>query len=79
MAEIIGPDSTPGPAGAYRHVQSIPAAVWSVVHNLGYRPGGVLVEDSAGDDAWGGEVTHVSDNELTITFGAEFGGKAYLS
>lgn len=62
----------------YTHVQATASATWSVTHNLGTRPGGVMVVDS-GDTMVLGDVAHVSDNALTITFSAPFGGKAYIS
>lgn len=78
---VPGPQGPPGAPGsapqAYEHDQVTPATVWTVVHNLGYRPN-VLVKDSAGTTQLG-ETDHVSINELTITFLAAFGGKAYLS
>lgn len=62
----------------YTHVQSAASSTWSVTHNLGNRPGGVMVVDSA-ETMVLGDVTHVSDNALTISFSAPFGGKAYIS
>jgi hypothetical protein len=74
-----------GPAGAagvsggnYTHVQSSPSATWTVVHNLGYFPGGVSVIDSAGTKVYG-DITHNTVNQLVINFSAGFSGKAYLS
>lgn len=76
-----GPPGPPG-FGAYTHSQGVPAAVWTIAHNLGFRPN-VDVFDSAGSPAEG-TVSHVDDNNLTITFTsggspASFGGVAYLS
>lgn len=63
----------------YTHTQSIAASTWTINHNLGYKPGGIMVFDSA-NTPWFGSVTHLDDNTLTIDFGAAvFGGKAYLS
>lgn len=77
-----GPQGEPGAPGAapqaYTHTQGDPLAVWTVEHNLGYRPGGVLVVDSGGSEVEG-IVSHVDANTLTITFLAAFGGFAYLS
>jgi hypothetical protein len=78
---VPGPPGPPGAPGsapqAYEHDQAISSTVWTITHNLGYRPN-VLVKDSAGTTQFG-ETEHVSINELTITFLAPFGGKAYLS
>jgi hypothetical protein len=62
----------------YTHVQSSATTTWSVQHNLGIRPGGVTVVDSA-DNVVFGDVLYVNDNSLTITFSAAFGGKVYIS
>jgi hypothetical protein len=74
-----------GPAGAagvsggnYTHVQSSPSTTWTVVHNLGYFPGGVSVIDSGGTKVYG-DITHSTINQLVINFSAGFGGKVYLS
>jgi len=64
---------------SYRHMQNVPATTWTVVHGLGYRPGGVYAKDSAGTQ-WFGDVQHVDENTLTINFGtASFSGEAYIS
>lgn len=76
-----GETGPPGPAGvdsgSYRHVQSVPAATWTIQHNLGYRPA-VSVEDSAGTVVYG-EINYTDENNLTLTFRAPFGGAANLS
>jgi hypothetical protein len=81
----IGPMGPPGPPGtpvggaiAYEHDQSAPSSTWTVVHNLGYRPGGVSIEDTLGRDVEG-EIAHINTNSLTISFLAPFAGKAYIS
>ena len=74
-----GPAGTSGAAaGTYTHTQSSASATWTVVHNLGYFPGGVSVVDSAGNKVYG-DVTHTSANQLVINFTAGFGGKVYIS
>ena len=59
----------------YLHTQSTPSATWTVTHNLGYRPPGVHIEDAAGNDM-NGNVTHVSDNQLQISFAVAVDGTA---
>lgn len=66
------------PPDAYIHVQDVAATTWSITHNLGFFPS-VTVVDSAGTKVYGEEVTYTDTNSLTVTFGASFGGKAYLS
>lgn len=75
-----GPAGPPGPSGGtHHHVQTGPSAVWTIAHNLGFRPGGVLVEDSAGETWVPGEIEHPDVNTTVLTFHAAFGGDAYLS
>lgn len=61
----------------YIHNQSIPQSVWVVTHNLGYYPS-VNVVDSANDFIYG-DVKYINNNSLIVTFGAPFGGVAYVS
>ena len=70
-----GPQGTSG--GSYEHSQLAPEATWTIAHNLGYRPN-VMVEDSAGTEIIG-DITHVSVNQMTITFSSATAGTAYLS
>lgn len=73
-----GDPGDPG-GGSYKHVQSVAANIWSVNHELGFYPGGILIKDSGGMH-WIGEVTHIDINNLTIDFGSSsFGGIAYIS
>ena len=62
----------------YRFYQSTPAAVWTVIHPLPFRPN-VTVVDSTGREVWAGEVLHLNDTTVQLTFSAAFGGEAYLS
>lgn len=73
-----GPQGPVGPAGgeAFVHVQSTPATVWVIDHNLGFFPN-VYVLDTAGDECEG-DVDNVSVNRVTITFSAAFAGQARL-
>lgn len=76
-----GPAGPPGPqgdsGGVYLHDQAIPAALWDVVHNLGFFPN-VDVIDSAGTVVEGA-VHHFDQNHLEITFAFPFGGTATLT
>lgn len=62
---------------SYRHVQSTPAAVWTITHNLGFQPNATVV-DSAGTEVIG-DLDYVDDHTVRITFSAAFGGECYLS
>lgn len=76
------PDPDPEPptsdAAHYTHVQTVPSTLWTVVHNLGFNPGGVRVEDGAGIQTVG-EVSYVDTTTLTIAFNTPLSGVAYLS
>jgi hypothetical protein len=63
----------------YMHEQGVPSATWVVSHNLGYRPGGLVVMDSGGTINEPAEVIHDSINQTTIIFLYPFGGTAFLS
>jgi hypothetical protein len=67
------------PIGAvYRHTQSVPSDTWTINHNVGYYPGGISVVDSGGNVVIG-NVNHISNTSLTITFTAAFSGYAHIS
>lgn len=57
--------------------QGSPSTTWSVAHNLQKKPS-VTVVDS-GNNEVEGDVNHIDDNNLTITFSAAFSGKAYIN
>ena len=61
----------------YRHVQSIPAAVWIISHGMNKRPY-VAIVDSSGTQ-YEGEVEYINENLLTVSFAVSFAGTAYLS
>jgi hypothetical protein len=66
------------PAGAsYVHNQSTSASTWTISHNLGFFPS-VTVVDSGGTTVIG-DVSYITENQVSITFSAAFGGKAYFS
>lgn len=75
-----GPQGPPGALGSdanYVHVQSSAQSTWIVLHNLNKYPS-VSVVDS-GDSQWQGDVHYDSANQLTISFTAPFGGRAFLN
>lgn len=76
-----GPPGPRGPAGSgsgYAHVQASPAAVWTVRHNLGFRPGGVLAYDTDGEPIQG-KVRHLNENVTLIEFFTSVAGCADVS
>lgn len=64
-------------SGAYTHIQGSSASTWSITHNLGYYPSVTVVDN--GDNVVIGDVSYISVNQVSISFSASFGGKAYLS
>jgi len=88
--EVVSPDQTTvelsltttglrgATGGSFAYEQMTPATVWTITHNLTYRPGGVLVVEYGGQNVEG-TVSHISANQLTITFAAAISGYAYLS
>lgn len=80
IAQIVFPTPpTPViPLSAYTHIQASASALWTVTHNLGYKPGGVYVEDTTLRQVLG-DITQINNNQLTITYASAFAGTAYLS
>jgi hypothetical protein len=67
----IGPSS-------YRHVQTTPDTMWSITHNLAFRPN-VSAVDSTGREIWAGSVDYSSATTVQLSFSAAVAGEAYLS
>jgi hypothetical protein len=81
---VPGPQGPPGESGGggsggtgYTHTQMVANTVWTITHNLGYRP--VPQAYDTGDDQILGEVDHINSNMLTITFSDPVSGVAYMS
>lgn len=76
-----GPAGPQGPVGAsfatYTHSQVSASSTWTIVHNLNCRPS-VTIVDSGGRIQIG-EIVYDSNNQVTVTFAAAFGGFAYLN
>ena len=79
LASTVGIQGPPGsngsPGARYVHTQASALTVWTVPHNLGFRPV-VAVFTTGGVEVLGGEVLHLSLNTLTITFDVAFAGSA---
>lgn len=75
-----GPTGPTGPAGGtgYAHDQILPASIWTINHMLGYKPGGVIVIDSGGNEVKG-SIAYPTANQVVITFSSAFAGVAYAS
>lgn len=62
---------------AFPHIQQVPAALWSITHNLNTPVPVVTAVDGAGA-ALAGAVTVVDANTVEILFGAPETGTAYI-
>lgn len=73
-----GPAGPPGSVGGqFQFTQASPSAVWTVNHNLGFRPN-VALTTLGGAEVWG-EVLHVSANQVLVTFDGPIAGLALCS
>lgn len=75
----IGVPGVAGPAGvapAYVHTQSSAATTWTIPHNLGFRP--TVSITTTGGLAVIGDVQHLSDNTLVLSFAVALAGTARL-
>ena len=61
----------------YKHTQIQASKTWNIKHNLKKIPS-VAIVDSGGNEVIG-DVKHLSENELTISFSYEFSGSAILN
>ena len=62
---------------AYTHLQSVAAAVWTLNHNLGFRPS-VSILDTGGNEVEA-DVVHMNSNQLVIRFAIPLAGLARLT
>jgi hypothetical protein len=63
--------------GIYTHNQGSSSSTWTITHNLGYFPSVTVVDN--GNNVVIGDVSYITANQVSISFSASFGGKAYLS
>lgn len=64
---------------SYTHVQSVPAMVWTMVHNLGFYPGGVQIEDQNGSTIEGAEISYPDINTVRAEMSVPLSGVAVMS
>lgn len=81
---LPGEPGIPGPpgiggsnAGTYTHVQGVPATVWTVTHNLGFKPSVTVIDTDESEIE--GDVSYLNLNTLQITFSVIVAGTAYMS
>lgn len=75
--DIIGPVTPTTGDEHYLHQQAVPAALWTITHNLGFYPN-VTVIDSANTQVEA-TVVYLSDAVLTVEFSGAMAGSATLS
>jgi hypothetical protein len=61
----------------YVYVQSIPAAVWDVTHNLNKMP--IVTVTDSNDDEVEGDVQFVTKQRVLLTFAGSFSGRAVFN
>lgn len=66
-----------GGSAGFDFTQASPAAVWTINHNLGFRPAVELA--SAGGLLIFGQVQHTSVNQVVVTFNTAQAGTARLA
>ncbi len=79
LYEVIGSDFNPART-AYKHIQTIPATVWTIEHYLGFDPGGVTIIDDDGYHVDGFGIQYLEPGvSLRLSYDIAFGGVAYIS
>lgn len=75
-----GPAGPRGPAGGelYEHIQSSPAAAWTIPHNLNTRPTVVFVLDSDPTEPVTTDYWFVDLNNVLVEWPSPESGRAYL-
>lgn len=63
-------------AVGYFHTQSVASSLWTISHNLGYKPV-VRILNTGGQEVEA-DIIHTSDNVLTINFVVSIAGTAHL-
>lgn len=77
MAQVfVGPPGVPG-GTTYTHTQAVPAAVWTVAHNLGRYPSVSVVDHLGG--LLTPDVRYLDADLVQITHSVPLIGKAYCN
>lgn len=71
-----GPPGPPGGTAGVNFIQPTPASVWTINHNLGYRPGVELLD--TGGNEFVAQVLHTSVNQVVVTLADPIAGSARL-
>lgn len=77
LARLRGPRGPAGPSGGGGNPivfpQSSPSALWTVVHNLGYKPAVISVLNT-GSGVMDAEINHLSVNVFTVNLALPLAG-----
>jgi hypothetical protein len=80
-AEIVsGPPGPQGPSGVsptFLYTQVLPSNIWTINHNLGFRPD-VFILNTGGNEVEA-SVTHTSENTVIIYFASAMAGTARMT
>lgn len=80
MLQDITPITNVGPKLNFTFNQPNPSSTWTIVHNLGYYPAGLVCEDGLGNIIGGFNRVDPDVNTTIISFGnSSFSGTAFLS
>ena len=71
-----GPVGPAGSGAGYNHTQTAALSIWTINHNLGYKPS-VQIFTTGGLEMIA-EIQHVSINQVTVTFNNAVTGTARL-
>lgn len=72
-----GPQGPPGFGAGFNFTQSSDSDVWTINHNLGHKP---LVQTfTVGGLEVVGEIHHISNNQVTVSFTTPMSGSARLN
>jgi hypothetical protein len=77
LYSLVGPQGPAGTDGFFEFEQTEPAAVWIITHNLGFRPNITVFDQD--NNVLVGAILHINSNVVSIDFGIEISGSAYLS
>lgn len=79
LVPVPGVQGPPGASGnTFVHVQSTPAATWTITHNLGTKPAVVLELASDPDALVFTDLTYPDLNTVVVEWPTAESGKAYL-
>lgn len=72
----VGPAGSGGSGAGYNHTQTAALSIWTINHNLGYKPS-VQIFTTGGLEMLA-EIQHISINQVTVTFNNAVTGTARL-